>query len=280
MPDSVLHVTVIGASGYTGAEVIRFLLQHPQVKISQLVAHQQAGQEIAAVFPHLDGFGLPKLISLDAAEFDNCDVVFCCLPHGTTQAAVVNLPQHLKIIDLSADFRLHDIASYEQWYGHAHKAPFLQKEAVYGLTEFFRDHIAKARIIACPGCYPTASILPLVPLLQRQAISAENIIIDAKSGISGAGRSASVANLFSETHNSVRAYNIGKHRHIPEIEQTLSAVALEKINVEFTPHVVPMSRGMLATIYVRLADKYIAGDLHSLLASRYESEAFVNVLPI
>ncbi|MEX0697067.1 MAG: N-acetyl-gamma-glutamyl-phosphate reductase [Dongiaceae bacterium] len=274
-----LRVGILGASGYTGAELVRLLARHPQVEIRLLTADRQAGRPLAEVFPHLGGVTLPTLVRIEEAAWDGLDLVFCALPHGTTQEVVAALPAHLKVVDLSADFRLADADAYRTWYGHPHRAPALQREAVYGLTELKRRRIAAARLVANPGCYPTSAQLPLVPLLEAGEIAAEDIIIDAKSGVTGAGREAKQANLFAEVSEGVQAYGIAGHRHVPEIEQGLSEAAGRPIVVNFTPHLLPMSRGILASIYVRLADGAAPEDLRRTLRRRYEGEPFVRVLP-
>lgn len=274
-----INIAILGASGYTGAELIRLLLTHPHVKLAALTGDSQAGKEIGDIYPQLRFKNLPKLITVDEVDYKAIDLVFCCLPHGATQAVIAKLPEHLKIIDLSADFRLHNIDSYAQWYGHAHQAVDLQKEAVYGLTEIVRDQVKSARLVANPGCYPTASSLPLIPLLKAGLIEQEGIIIDAKSGITGAGRSAKQANLFAEINDGISAYGIAAHRHAPEIEQTLSYAAGKSLNVTFTPHLMPMNRGILSTIYVQLAKGKTAADLRAALTAAYDKEAFVHVLP-
>jgi len=274
-----LRIGILGASGYTGAELVRLLARHPQVEIRLLTADRQAGRPLAEVFPHLGGLTLPTLVRVEEAAWDSLDLVFCALPHGTTQEVVAALPAHLKVVDLSADFRLADMASYETWYGHAHRAPALQREAVYGLTELKRRQIAAARLVANPGCYPTSAQLPLVPLLEAAVIAPEDIIIDAKSGVTGAGREAKQANLYAEVSEGVQAYGVAGHRHAPEIEQGLSEAAGRPIVVNFTPHLLPMSRGILASIYVRLADGAAPEDLRRTLQRRYDGEPFVRVLP-
>jgi N-acetyl-gamma-glutamyl-phosphate reductase len=278
--DNRIRIGILGASGYTGAELIRILARHPAADIRLLSAERSAGKDVDAVFPHLSGLDLPKLIHIDDADWSTLDVVFCALPHGTTQEVVAALPDHLKVVDLSADFRLRDLAAYETWYGHPHKAPNLQREAVYGLTEVKRDAIRGARLCANPGCYPTAAQLPLIPLLEAGLIEAEDIIIDAKSGVSGAGRAAKEASLFAEVSEGIHAYGVASHRHSPEIEQGLSEAAGHPVTVTFTPHLVPMNRGILATIYVRLADGETAAELRRVLAERYAEEPFVSVLPL
>jgi len=277
--EKTLNIGILGASGYTGAELVRLLAHHPNVSIRAITADRKAGQEMESVFPHLGGVALPKLTTIKGTDLAALDAVFLGLPHGTTQEVVNALPDHLKVIDLSADFRLRDLATYKQWYGHEHRAPELQKTAVYGLTEHARDAIRAARIVACPGCYPTASMLPLIPLLRASLISPEDIIIDAKSGVSGAGRAEKESSLFAEVSGGIHPYGVASHRHAPEIEQELSLAAGKKMTVAFTPHLVPMNRGILATIYVRLADGAAAGDLHGHLATTYADEPFVRVLP-
>ncbi|WP_119458344.1 N-acetyl-gamma-glutamyl-phosphate reductase [Rhodospirillaceae bacterium SYSU D60014] len=274
-----LRIGILGASGYTGAELVRLLTRHPESEIRLLTADRQAGRPLAEVFPHLGGLGLPDLVKVEDADWSGLDLVFCCLPHGTTQEIIAGLPRHLKVVDLSADFRLRDPTAYAQWYGHEHRAPALQQEAVYGLTELKRDAIRPARLVANPGCYPTSAQLPLVPLFEAGAIERDDIIIDAKSGVSGAGRDAKQANLFAEVTEGIHAYGIAGHRHAPEIEQGLSEIAGRPVTVNFTPHLMPMSRGILSTIYVRLANGAGADDLRRTLQERYDGEPFVRVLP-
>ena len=274
-----LRIGILGASGYTGAELLRLLARHPGVEVRLLTADRQAGKPLSDIFPHLGTLELPVPVKIEAADWSGIDLLFCCLPHGTTQEVIAGLPRELRVVDLSADFRLADIESYAQWYGHAHRAPELQKEAVYGLTELARAAVAGARLVANPGCYPTSAQLPLVPLLESGEISADDIIIDAKSGVSGAGRDAKQANLYAEVTEGIHAYGIASHRHAPEIEQGLSDAAGRPITVNFTPHLMPMSRGILSSIYVRLADGASADDLRETLAKRYAEEAFVRVLP-
>jgi len=274
-----IRIAILGASGYTGAELLRILVRHPRAAIVALTADRRAGQAIESVFPHLRGLGLPQLVRIEEVDFSDINVVFCCLPHGATQATVAALPEHLKIIDLSADFRLADTAAYAEWYGKPHQATALQKEAVYGLPELAREAIARARLIACPGCYPTSALLPLVPLLEAGLILAEDIVIDSKSGVTGAGRSPKEEGLYAEVAEGIHAYGVGRHRHAPEIEQGLSRAVGVGVIVSFTPHLVPMNRGILSTIYVRLAKNADADGLRAALAARYEKEAFVQVVP-
>lgn len=274
-----IKVAILGASGYTGAELVRLLARHPDFRIAALTGDRKAGMPMASVFPQLAALDLPGLVSIDQVDFGGIDAVFCALPHGTTQEVIAALPRHVRTVDLSADFRLAELALYAQWYGHEHKAPELQKEAVYGLSELARDRVKAARLVANPGCYPTSVQLPLVPLLDAGAILAEDIIIDAKSGASGAGRSAKEANLYCEVTEGIHAYGIAGHRHAPEIEQELSRAAGKPVVVNFTPHLMPMSRGMLSTIYVKLRGRHKAADLRQVLARRFAGEPFVKVLP-
>lgn len=273
------RAAILGASGYTGAELIRLLARHPHIEIRTLTADRRAGEPFGRVFPHLAALGLPDLVRIEDVDFGAHDIVFCCLPHGTTQETVAALPEHLKVVDLSADFRLADIATYAEWYGHAHRAPELQKSAVYGLTEIKRGQVARARLVANPGCYPTSAQLPLVPLIEAGAVEARNIIVDAKSGVTGAGRSLREDILFPEVQDGIHAYGIGRHRHAPEIEQGLGEAAGAPVTVSFTPHLAPMNRGILSTIYVELADGETADGLREKLRSRYADEPFVHVLP-
>ncbi len=273
-----VDVAVLGASGYTGAELVRLLVGHAYARIVALTAERRAGARMDQVFPHLGGIALPPLVRLEAVDWDQVDFAFCCLPHGTTHDVVAGLPRNLKVVDLSADFRLADVDVYAQWYGQAHRAPELQTEAVYGLTEIAREAIAGARLVANPGCYPTSAQLPLIPLIEAGMIATDDIIIDAKSGVTGAGRAATEAMLFAEVGEGVHAYGVASHRHAPEIEQGLSQAAGAAVTVNFTPHLMPMNRGILSTIYVRLAPGADAEDLREALGGRYRDEPFVRVL--
>jgi N-acetyl-gamma-glutamyl-phosphate reductase len=276
-----LRVAILGASGYTGAELVRLLLRHPRVRIVALTADSKAGRPMAEVFPQFAGIDLPRLEKIEALDPDGFDLAFCGLPHGTTQNVIRDLLTRkptLKIIDLSADFRLADPAAYAEWYGHAHQALELQAEAVYGLTELHREAIRPARLVANPGCYTTTSILPVVPLLEAGAIDPDAIIVDAKSGMTGAGRAAKEGMLFSEVSEGFHAYGVGSHRHTAELDQEYSLAAGRRVLATFTPHLVPMNRGIYATIYLRPSGAS-ARDLHEILARRYADEAFVTVMP-
>ena len=279
MTEAAVRIGILGASGYTGAELLRLLGEHPRAEIRALTAERQAGRPIGEVFPQLAIYDLPTLVKVDDVDVGALDVVFCCLPHATTQAIVKTLPRGPKVVDLSADFRLRDPQLYEHTYGHPHQALELQEQAVYGLTEHYRDAVRASWLVANPGCFTTASELPLVPLLQGRLIRTDGIIIDAKSGVSGAGRDAKQGSLFTEVAEGIHAYGVATHRHTPEIEQCLADFAGQPMRVTFTPHLMPMSRGILATIYVRLAGAASPADLHAALARSYADEPFVHVLP-
>ena len=275
-------IGVLGASGYTGGELVRLLLRHPQAEVALLTADRRAGQEMRAVFPQFSPYALPKLVAIESVDWAEAalDLAFCALPHATTQKVLRDLlaaAPRTKVVDLSADFRLADIAAYARWYGDAHHAPELQKEAVYGLVEVHREAIRTARLVANPGCYTTCAQLPLVPLIKAKAIDLDAIIIDAKSGMTGAGRAAKEAMLFSEVSEGFNAYGVGHHRHMAELDQEFSLAAGRTVTATFTPHLVPMNRGILSTIYVR-TDRS-AEDLHAILAKFYAAEPFVHVLP-
>jgi N-acetyl-gamma-glutamyl-phosphate reductase len=281
---SKAKIGVLGASGYTGSELVRLLLRHPRADLVLLTADRRAGQEMREVFPQFSPFPLPKLISLDGLDWaaTGLDLAFCALPHATTQKVInVILTQApaTKVVDLSADFRLHDTMAYAKWYGHEHQAPELQKEAVYGLVEVHRRAIKKARLVANPGCYTTCAQLPLVPLIEARAIDLNEIVIDAKSGMTGAGRSAKESMLFSEVSEGFHAYGVGHHRHMAELDQEFSLAAGREVIVTFTPHLVPMNRGILSTIYVRGKRGRTPADLHAILLKYYAKEPFVHVLP-
>jgi N-acetyl-gamma-glutamyl-phosphate reductase len=273
-----IRAAVLGASGYTGADLIRLAARHPKIAITTLIAKGHAGQTLARVFPHLASLDLPPLVTSDQVDWDGVDVAFCGLPHGTAHSEIAKLPERVKIIDMSADFRLRDPSVYAEWYGGEHSAPKLLKHAVYGLTEHYADEIETARLVACPGCYPTAVLLALLPLLQSKLIEAGDIIIDAKSGVSGAGRTLKQNILFAEAGEGISPYGIGSHRHVPEIEQELGRVAGAAVTINFTPHLVPMSRGELCTCYVQLGGRAKADDLRKALAKAYAASPFVRVV--
>lgn len=275
---TVINAAVLGASGYTGADLIRLGARHPGLRFAALIAKTHAGKPLGSVFPHLASLQLPDLTEAEKVDWDAIDVVFGGLPHGTAHSEIAKLPERIKVIDMSADFRLRDPHLYAMWYGGAHSAPELLPDAVYGLTEHYRKQIAKARIVACPGCYPTAILLALLPLVKAGGIEAEGIIIDAKSGLTGAGRSLKQGSLFAEAGEGLSPYGIAAHRHVSELEQELSEAAGRLVLVNFTPHLAPMSRGELCTCYVSLADGATADTLRASLEAAYSDAPFVHVL--
>jgi N-acetyl-gamma-glutamyl-phosphate reductase len=264
--------------------LLRLLIRHPRVEIALLTADRRAGKPMADVFPQFAPYALPTLTAIEGVDWRALalDLAFCALPHGTTQKVVADLMARApatRIVDLSADFRLADPAAYAHWYGHEHFARALQQEAVYGLTEVYRSKIKAARLVANPGCYTTCAQLALIPLLKAKAIDPAEIVVDAKSGMTGAGRAAKEDMLFSEVSEGFHAYGVGHHRHMSELDQEFSLAAGREVVVSFTPHLVPMNRGILSTIYVRGLDKTSPEDIHALLAKAYTSEPFVHVLP-
>jgi N-acetyl-gamma-glutamyl-phosphate reductase len=269
------NVAILGASGYTGAELVRLIATHPALRIAALTADRKAGQSMGAVFPHLRHLDLPPLTGIDALDFDGVDLVFCALPHATSQAVIAALPPGPKVVDLSADFRLNDPAVYEAWYGHPHQALALQAEAVYGLTEFYRDEIRAARLVAGTGCNAATGMYGLLPLLRAGVIDPDDIIIDLATGVSGAGRSAKEGSLHAEVSEGYHPYNVAKHRHLAEFDQEFSKAAGRKVEVTFVPHLLPQNRGILATIYV----KGEAEAIHAALGDAYAGEPFLVVLP-
>ncbi len=276
------RVAIVGATGYTGLELLRLLAGHPRVEVTCVTSRKEAGRPLSSVFPFFSRFGDLPLIEPNPDEIaSRAEVAFLCVPHGAAaEVAAALLDRGLRVIDLSADFRLKEQEVYEAWYQVKHPVPKLLKEAVYGLSEVYRDEIREARLVANPGCYPTASLLPLLPLFQAGLLLKKGLIIDAKSGVSGAGRSAKLRLIFCEVNEDFCAYNVAKHRHTPEIEQELSRAAKEEILVNFTTHLVPMSRGILATIYAWPKEGVTEKILHETLEDFYQSSPFVKVLPL
>jgi N-acetyl-gamma-glutamyl-phosphate reductase len=277
-----LRIGILGASGYTGAELIRLLSRHPHVEIKALSADRKAGKPLKDVFPHLGFLNLPDLVESNEINYNEIDFLFCALPHGVTQEMIDFLPDHLKIVDLSADFRLRNTDMYKYWYEEKHKAPEMQKQFKYGLPEFYRGEIKKAKYVANTGCYVAASLLPLVPLVWAKLINPDSIIIDAASGVTGAGRSLKEGNLFCEVSEGYHAYGVSHHRHMGEIDQEISRAAGKDVHPTFTPHLLPQNRGILATIYVECDEKHGAEHLHAALVKRFDrdDEPFVHVLPL
>lgn len=276
-----IRVAVVGASGYTGVELLRLLINHPVVEITALTSESYADSSIEEVFPSL--FGILKLTckKFDPREVAKyADVIFLALPHKTAMTAAVELlPLGGKVIDLSADFRLRDPAVYRQWYGVDHAAPELLKEAVYALPELYRQQLTAARLAAAPGCYPTATLLGLLPLLKREVIDPNSVVIDAISGASGAGRKPDLPLHFAELQDNCKAYNIARHRHTPEIEQELSRAIGREVLVTFTPHLVGAVRGILATITATLVTSKNTEEIRTLYQEWYHNEPFVRILP-
>ena len=271
-------VAILGASGYTGTELLRLLEDHPSITIAEITSERHVGKEISDIFPHLKGGDWPRLEHIDNVNWHNLDIVFCALPHGLAQDIVPKIPSHLRIIDLSADFRLSSKEVYSDWYGCLHRSPACLSEFTYGLPEVYGQKIKTARLIANPGCYPTASLLPLIPLAKHGAIDENNIIIDAKSGVSGAGRSLKETSLFSEVSEDFQAYGATGHRHIAEIEQELALTFKKSVRVSFLPHLLPINRGILATIYVQCSPGFMPHSLHELLMDAYQDASFVRVV--
>lgn len=271
------HVAILGASGYTGAELVRLIAGHPSIRVKALAADRRAGLTMAEVFPHLRHLDLPRLARIDDLNFDNVDMVFCALPHATSQAVIARLPRELRVVDLSADFRLRDPADYERWYGQPHAAPEMQAEAVYGLTEFYRHEVARARLVACTGCNVATVLYALLPPLMAGAVDPDDIAADLICGVSGAGRSLKENLLHAELSEGANAYGVGgSHRHLGELDQELSRAAGRAVRIRFTPHLAPMNRGILATLYV-VGD---AEAIRAALAERYADEPFLHVLPL
>jgi len=271
------NIAILGASGYTGAELIRLIAGHSSMQIKALGANSKAGQTIAEVFPHLRHLDLPTLVTIEEIDFSEIDLCFCALPHKTSQEVIANLPKGLKIVDLSADFRLRDPEAYAKWYGNPHAALEQQKEAVYGLTEFYREEIKSARLVAGTGCNAATGQFALRPLIEKGVIDLDDIILDLKCAVSGAGRSLKENLLHAELSEGYHAYSLGgTHRHLGEFDQEFSAIAGRPVKVQFTPHLVPANRGILATVYV----KGDAEVIHKTLAAAYDAEPFIEVLPM
>ena len=271
------NIAILGASGYTGAELIRLISGHSLMTIKALGGNSKAGQQMAQVFPHLRHLDLPDLVTLEEIDFSTIDLCFCALPHKTSQEVIATLPSNIKIVDLSADFRLRDPAEYEKWYGNPHTALEQQAEAVYGLTEFYREAIKGARLVAGTGCNAATGQFALRPLIEQGLIDLDEIIIDLKCAVSGAGRALKENLLHAELSEGYHAYAIGgTHRHLGEFDQEFSALAGRPVQVQFTPHLIPANRGILATCYV----KGDAQPIHNALESSYADEPFVEVLPL
>jgi N-acetyl-gamma-glutamyl-phosphate reductase len=277
MEATMIKVGIVGGTGYTGVELLRLLAAHPQVTLQVITSRADAGTPVNQMFPSLRGFVDLSFTHPDQAHLEECDLVFFATPNGIAMQQVRTLlDAGVKVIDLAADFRLQDIPSWEKWYGMAHACPDLVAEAVYGLPEVNRAQIKTARLLANPGCYPTAVQLGFIPLLEAGVIEPNSLIADAKSGVSGAGRKTEMSNLFAEASDNFKAYGVAGHRHLPEIKQGLARVRGEEVGLTFVPHLTPMIRGIHATLYGKLTRKV---DLQSLFEQRYANEPFVDVMP-
>jgi len=276
----MIKAAIYGASGYTGQELTRILSGHPEVELVAITSRRYAGRPVAEIFPSLCGGTKLKYQNSSPADIAKvCDVVFLALPHGVSmEIAPVFVQAGKKVIDLSADYRLRDIAIYESWYAR-HTSAGLLKDVVYGIPELYRKEIKNKQLIANPGCYPTSIILALAPALKSKLLDVNTIIADCASGVSGAGREPQIGSLFCEVEGGFKAYKVGKHRHTPEIEQELNALAGEKFAISFTPHLLPVKRGILSTIYATLKKEIPLGDLHSVYSSFYAQEKFVRICP-
>jgi len=277
-----VKVAVVGASGYSGQELIRILMRHPGVDLVCVTSRQFAGQSIAQVYPRFQHhrFSEVKFSASDAAAVvaSGAKVAFLALPHGLAhEYAKPLLEGGLKVIDLSADFRIKDPAVFQEFYGEAHPAPELLAQSVYGLPEVYREQIRASDLIASPGCYPTSILLPLIPLLRGRLVKPASIVVSSMSGVSGAGRKAAIDYLFCECNESVRAYGVPKHRHLSEIEQELSAAAGERVVISFTPHLIPVTRGIVTTTYADLAPGMGAPEITAALETAYKNESFVRL---
>ncbi|MFC1334774.1 MAG: N-acetyl-gamma-glutamyl-phosphate reductase [gamma proteobacterium symbiont of Clathrolucina costata] len=274
----MIKVGVVGGTGYTGVELLRLLVAHPSCELVAITSRAESGKAVADLFPNLRGLTDLSFVAPNAAQLGECDLVFFATPNGVAMTQVPELVAGgVRVIDLAADFRIADQAVWEQWYGMRHACPELLPEAVYGLPELNRQAIREARLVANPGCYPTAVALGFLPLIEDGLVACDFLVADTKSGVSGAGRSANVAMLMGEMGESFKAYAIPGHRHQPEIRQTLSRVSDEPVGLTFVPHLVPMIRGIEATLYARLTDRSV--DLQALFEKRYRQDCFVDIMP-
>ena len=274
----MIRAGIVGGTGYTGVELLRILALHPHIHLQAVTSRADSGKRVDAAYPNLRGHVHATFVEPSVEALAECEVVFFATPNGTAmRMAPALLEQGIRVVDLSADFRLKDPAVWERWYGEPHSCPELLEEAVYGLPELHRAAIGSARLIACPGCYPTAVQLGLAPLLEAGLVKTDGVIADVKSGVSGAGRKAEIPILMSEAGESLKAYNVQGHRHWPEIRQGLEHMAGREVGLIFVPHMIPMIRGIHATIYTHMEDG--AADLQVLYENRYRDEPFVDVLP-
>lgn len=280
---SKIKVGIIGGTGYTGVELLRLLLVHPKVEVVLITSRSEAGKPVADLFPSLRGFTDLAFTRPDSSVgFSGCDVVFSATPNGVAMTHARELVEKgVRLIDLAADFRINDVSVWEQWYGMTHECPELVEKAVYGLPEMQREHIKAAQIVANPGCYPTATTLGFLPAVQAGLVDHRDLVADTKSGVTGAGRGANVANLYSEVSDSFKAYGVAGHRHHPEITQNLSSVSSDPVGLTFVPHLTPMLRGIHATLYAQLKATDLSLDaVHKLYSDVYIDEPFVDVMPL
>ncbi len=276
MKDSI-KVGVIGATGYVGIELIKILSKHPKVKVLYLCAQKSIGKSISNFDKNIKKKSLPRISKINKIDWKKIDVVFSALPNGEAQKISKIIPENVKLIDLSADFRLNNHKTYKEWYGIDHKAKNLIKHSIYSLTEFSKNKIKKYRIISCPGCYPTSIQLPLIPLIKNKMINIKNIIIDSKSGYSGAGKNAERKFSFTNIYNTISAYGVGLHRHMPEIDQELSKISKKKVRIFFTPHILPMFRGILSTMHLEISGNNSAKKIYSYLKKYHKKNFFIKI---
>jgi len=276
MKDS-LKIAIAGATGYIGIQLVKILSKHPKVKILHLFANKSVGKSIYEFDKTIKNKNLPKISKINKLKLKNINILFTSLPNGEAQKIAKNLPTNIKLIDLSGDFRLDDFRIYKKWYGINHKCKNLIAKSIYSLTEFCKKDLNKYNIISCPGCYPTSIQIPLIPLIMKNAITTNNIIIDSKSGYSGAGKNIKNKFKYDNLFQSVSAYGIGSHKHMPEIDQQLSKVSKKEIKVIFTPHLIPMFRGILSTIYLETQKKYNANKIHNILKKYHKNNYFVKI---
>lgn len=269
-----INIAILGASGYTAVELIRLASSHPNINISYLFGNSKAGLKISDLYPHLTFFDLPEISKFSSDSLQNVDILFSCLPHGELQNLANEIPKQIKIIDVSADFRLQSLELFNKYYGE-HNAENLIEDAIYALPEHSKTKIKNKRIIACPGCYPTSILIPLLPIVAANNLANGSIIIDSKSGVSGSGRKLTEGNLFCELNENIKPYNIQKHRHLAEIIENLSALTDTSLDVQFTPQIVPISRGILSTIYI--SSKASADSLKQTLKEYYQDSVFIKI---
>ena len=276
MKDS-LNIVVAGATGYVGLQLVKILSKHSKVRIKYLCATKSIGKSIKSFDKTISGEKIPKISKLNKVKWSEIDVLFTALPNGEAQKIAKRLPTCIKIIDLSADFRLNNFKSYEKWYGQKHKCKNLINKSIYAVTEFSRRKLSKYRIISCPGCYPTSIQIPLIPLIEKKMINTNKIIVDSKSGYSGAGKNINKKFKFKNLFKSVSAYGVGSHRHMSEIDQELSKLSRNKIKISFTPHLLPMFRGILSTIYIETKSNYNPKKIYDYLKKYHKNNFFVKV---